>query len=115
MFSSHLGDHTLASKVDGASPKFFYSITGSSAKKKLFLKLVNGSSDPQQVHLELPDAKLAPTAQVETLRGMDTQATNTIDHPEQIVPVKSELHVGGNSLQHTLPPYTIQVIEFDEQ
>ncbi len=114
MFASYLGDHTLASKVEGSAPKFFYSITGDAAKKKLYLKLVNALSEPQSVHLELPGAKLAATAQVETLSAKNPEATNSIDRPNQIVPVKSQLKV-SNSFEHTLPPYTIQVIEFDQQ
>ncbi len=45
LFASYLGDHTLGSKLEGAGPKLFYSITGNAAKKKLYLKLVNASTD----------------------------------------------------------------------
>ncbi len=69
MFGSHLGDHTLASKVEGAGAKFFYSITGSAAKKKLYLKLVNGESTPQPVDIDLDGAKLAPLRRWSTLSG----------------------------------------------
>ena len=37
----------MASKLENAGAKFFYSITGSAAKKKLYLKLVNAESTPQ--------------------------------------------------------------------
>src|ERR1700738_3506800 len=81
MFASHLGDHTLASRIDGAGAKFFYSITGSAAKKKLYLKLVNGASTPQAVDIDLEGAKLAPKAKLIVLSAKDTQATHSIDRP----------------------------------
>ena len=99
----------------GAGPKLFYSITGDAAKKRLYLKLVNGDTKPQAVTIELPGAKLAPTAKLVTLSGHDTQATNTIDHPDQIVPVESTLRGVTGHVQHTMPPLSIQVIEFQEQ
>src|SRR3974377_446881 len=72
MFGSYLGDHTLASKLEGADGKFFYSITESAAKKKLYLKLVNGSSTPQQVDIDFSGAKLAASAKLVSLSAKDT-------------------------------------------
>jgi alpha-N-arabinofuranosidase len=115
MFGSYLGDHTLASHVDAASPKLFYSITGSAAKKRLYLKLVNGESVSQPLDIEITGAKLAPTAKLVTLSAHDTQATNTIDHPDQIVPVDSAIHNVSGHVHHVMPPYSIEVIEFEEQ
>ncbi len=57
MFASYLGDHTVASKLENAGPKLFYSSTINTAKKQLYLKLVNASSDPQPVQLALPGAQ----------------------------------------------------------
>ena len=115
LFASYLGDHTLGSKLEGAGPKLFYSITGSAAKKKLHLKLVNASSDPQPLDIDLEGAKLAATAKLVGLQAHDTQETNSIDSPERIVPVETALHNVSSHLHHTIPGYAIQVIEFDEQ
>ena len=115
MFGSYLGDHTLGSKVEGAGPKFFYSITGSAAKKRIYLKLVNGESAPQPVDIDLSGAKLAPTAKLVTLSAHDTQATNTIDHPDQLVPVETRLQNVSGKLHHVMPAYSIQAIEFEQQ
>jgi alpha-L-arabinofuranosidase len=113
MFGSYVGDHTLASKLDGANQKFFYSITGSAAKKRLYLKLVNGESSPQPLDIELDGAKLAPTAKTVTLAAHDTQATNTIDHPTQLVPVSSTLPNITGKTHHVVPAFSIEVIEFE--
>jgi alpha-N-arabinofuranosidase len=115
MFASYLGDHTLGSELKGAGPKFFYSITENTAKKQLYLKLVNASSTPQAVDIDLTGAKLAKTAKLVSLSAHDTQATNTIDAPEYIVPVDSTLNDVSSQFHHTLPGYSIQVIEFNEE
>ena len=120
MFARYLGDQTLASKLEGAgleaaNPRFFYSITRDPAKKRLYLKLVNAASTAQHLDIDLPGAKLAETGLLVTLTAHSTQATNTIDHPDQIVPVETPLHAVSNHLHHTIPGYAIQVIQLDEQ
>ncbi|HUY93671.1 MAG TPA: alpha-L-arabinofuranosidase C-terminal domain-containing protein [Terracidiphilus sp.] len=114
MFAGHIGDHTMASQVEGAGARFFYSITGSAAKKKLYLKLVNADSTPQVVNIDLAGAKVAPTAKLWTLSGKSTQATNSIDHPTALVPVESTTAAMAK-MRHTMPGYSIQVVEIDEQ
>ena len=81
----------------------------------LYLKLVNASSDPQPLDIDLEGAKLAATAKLVGLQAHDTQETNSIDSPERIVPVETALHNVSSHLHHTIPGYAIQVIEFDEQ
>jgi alpha-N-arabinofuranosidase len=115
LFASYLGDHTLGSKLEGAGPKLFYSITGNAAKKKLYLKLVNASTDPQSIDLNIDGAKLAATAKLVSLHANDTQETNSIDAPERIAPIESTLHNVGAHFHHTIPGSSIQVIEFDER
>ena len=115
MFGSYLGDHTLGSRLDAAGPKFFYSVTGDAAKKRVYLKLVNGLSTPQPVDIDFTGTKLAGNAKLITLSAHSTQATNTIDHPDQVVPVETPLHNVTNHLSRTLPAFSIQVIEFEQQ
>jgi alpha-N-arabinofuranosidase len=115
MFGSYLGDHTLGSKIEGAGPKLFYSITGSKAKKRIYLKVVNAESTSQALDIDFTGTKLAGTAKLVSLSAHDTQATNSIDDPKQIVPVETALHGVTNHLSRTLPAFSIQVIEFEEQ
>jgi alpha-N-arabinofuranosidase len=115
MFGSYLGDHTLASKAENAGPKFFYSITGSAAKRKLYLKLVNGESTPQPVDIDLDGAKLAPSAKLISLSAKGTQATNSMEQPKAVVPVETTIPLQGDHLRHTMPGYSIQVIELSQQ
>jgi alpha-N-arabinofuranosidase len=115
MFASHLGDHTVASKLENAGSKLFYSATTDTAKKRLYLKLVNGSSAPQTLQIDLGGAKLGATAKLTTLRANSTQATNSIDAPELIVPVESTLRGASSKFSHTVPGLSIEVIELELQ
>ncbi len=112
MFASCLGDHTVESSVSGAGDRFFYSVTAS--PDKLCLKLVNASSAGQPVALALNGLGAGPhTARIDTLKANSTWATNTITHPERIVPVKSTASITGGRVQHVMPAYTIQVVQID--
>ena len=82
MFASYLGDHTVASKLESGGAKFFYSSTINTAKKRLYLKLVNASSDPQPLQIAMPGAKPKAMAKLVQLSAPDTQTTNSIDDPE---------------------------------
>ena len=115
MFASYLGDHTVASKLENAGPKLFYSSTINTAKKQLYLKLVNASSDPQPVQLALPGAKPKASAKLIRLSAPDTQTTNSIDDPNRLVPVESSIRNVSASFSLTLPGYSIQVVQIDLQ
>ena len=118
LFAKYLGDQVPASKLDGvdpANPKLFYSVTRDSAKKQLYLKVVNAASTPQELDIDLPGAKLADAGKLITLSAHDTQATNSIEKPTEIVPVETELHAVGDHLHHTVPAYAIQVIQLNEK
>jgi alpha-N-arabinofuranosidase len=112
LFAAHLGDGTAKSSVMGAGPRFFYSATVSSKTKTLHLKLVNASDKPQPLALKIDGLSSgARTAEVNTLHGASYEATNSINNPEFIRPLKSTMHVNGPEMQHTVAPMTIEVID----
>ncbi|MGA9585465.1 MAG: alpha-L-arabinofuranosidase C-terminal domain-containing protein [Terracidiphilus sp.] len=115
MFASYLGDHTVASKLENAGPKLFYSATINTAKKQLYLKLVNASSDPQPIQIALPGAQPKAMAKLIRLSAPDTQTTNSIDDPNRLVPVESPVHDVSSSFSLILPGYSIQVLQIDLQ
>ena len=70
-------------------------------------------SVPQPVALKLSGAtKVAGGAVMETLSGNNPAETNTITDPKRLVPVKSMLKESSANFSHTMPPYSIQAIEF---
>ena len=99
--------------IENAGAKLFYSATINTAKKQLYLKLVNASSDPQPLTLALPGSHPAANAKLVRLSAPDTQTTNTIDDPNRLVPVESSVHNVSSNFSVTLPPYSIQVIQFE--
>lgn len=115
MFASYLGDETLASSLENGGPKLFYSITRSSKDKRLYLKLVNASSNPQTVDIKFSGAGLAGTGKLVSLEAHDTQATNTIDQSTNIIPVETTLRNVGSMLHHTMPAYSIEVMEIAQR
>jgi alpha-L-arabinofuranosidase len=114
MFAANVGDTVPASSIDNAGDKFFYSVT-TTKSKKIYLKLVNASSDAKPLTLDLPGAKLTATAKLTTLSAHDAQETNTIDHPTRVAPVESTLSGVSSRFTHTVPPFTVQVVELHEQ
>jgi len=113
MFATHLGNETLASSLHGAGPRFFYSITEDTAGKRLYLKLVNASSDPQSLTIQLPGARLAPEGKTTILSARSTQATNTINQPTNIVPREILLRNVSSSLHYKAPAYSVEVLQMD--
>ncbi|MES1257365.1 MAG: alpha-L-arabinofuranosidase A, partial [Acidobacteriota bacterium] len=114
MFASCLGDHTVESTLTDGGEKFFYSVTASSKSNKACVKLVNASSSPLPLSLNLTGLGSAVhQAHLSTLRGNTIWATNSTEHPDRIVPVNTTIPVKGEHLSHTVPGYSIQVLEFD--
>jgi alpha-L-arabinofuranosidase len=111
MFASHLGTERPAATIEGAGARFFYSVTEDRAKKLLYLKIVNASTAPQPLEIDLPGADLAPTARLTALSAHDTQATNSIDQPTNIVPVESQVRTTPGKLHLDAPGLSIEVLE----
>jgi len=114
MFASHVGDETLASELENGA-KVFHSVTKDSKNNHVYLKLVNASSTPKILDLKITGANLAKTGKSWTLSAGGTQATNTIDSPENIVPKESPLRNVSPEQHYTLPGYSIQVLELSQQ
>ena len=113
MFSSCRGDQIVSADLSGAGDKFFYSATAS-AKSKVCVKLVNGSSAAQPVSITLSGlGGGAHAVRLQTLKANTTWATNTIQDPERVVPVRSQMSLTGERLEHVVPGYAIQVLEID--
>ena len=112
MFAEYLGTEVPESSVSGASERFFYSATNDPSKGSLYLKLVNASSVPQEIDISVTGASsVAKKATLVSLSGNNPAETNTISAPQRIVPVKTVLNNAGSQFSHTVPAYSIQVLE----
>jgi alpha-N-arabinofuranosidase len=116
MFASHVGTEILASDLQGAGDRLFYSVTRDAAKGVIYLKLVNASSAAQPMKIALTGVKsIKPTAKSILLHGATTAATNSISDPKRVVPVESTVTGMAKEFTRTLPGYSVEVLEISAQ
>lgn len=112
IFAQHLGNEVLGAELTNAGPRLFDSTTRDSATGTIHLKLVNGSSIPQAVRIQLKGVTAVDkNAQLTTLRGNTPEETNSITDPRRIVPASNAIHDAATSFEHTVPPYSIQILD----
>ncbi len=84
----------------------------SSDTKELHLKLVSAKTGAQPLEIALKGLGAgAHEAKMISLHGATFQATNTITEPTAIHPVDSVLRFTGSVMKHTVPAYTIEVVD----
>ena len=111
IFAEYLGTEVPASTLTGGGERFFYSVTRDPAKGAVYLKLVNASSVPQPLQIDLAGGgSIAKTGTLVSLTGTNNAETNSITAPKQIVPVRTELKSAGPKFSHTVPAYSIEVL-----
>jgi alpha-N-arabinofuranosidase len=116
MFSNHVGTETVASDLEGAGDRLFYTVTRDAAKGIVYLKIVNGSSKAQELKISLDGAKdVKPTAKLVRMSAVTTEATNTITDPKRVVPVESVVKGVSKEFTRTVPGYSIDVLELGVQ
>ena len=114
MFSSHLGTEVVASTLDNAPARVYASVTRDDAKHKLFVKVVNATSTPQPLAIALTGVKkVAPQATLTTMSGKTPIATNSITHPDAVVPVVRKVPIAGPKFTQTFAPYSVNVLELN--
>jgi alpha-L-arabinofuranosidase len=112
LFGKYLGTEVPTSSLTGDAQRFFYSVTRDPAKGAVYLKLVNASSVAQPVEIEMTGASnVANAATVESLTGATQAETNNISSPTRIVPVQTTIKGVGAKFSHTVPAYSVQVLE----
>jgi alpha-N-arabinofuranosidase len=112
MFSTHLGTEIVPAALANAPPRVFASVTRNDASRKLFVKVVNATSTAQPLAIELAGVKkVAPQATLTTMSGKTPNATNSITHPDAVVPATRTVPVTGPKFTQTFAPYSVNVLE----
>ena len=112
MFSTHLGTEVADCKLDNAPPRVFASVTRDEAKHKLYVKVVNATSNVQPVAIALSGAsKIGSQGTLITLSGKTPNATNSITHPDEVKPVTRAISVAGPKFTQSFLPYSVNVLE----
>jgi alpha-N-arabinofuranosidase len=111
LFGTYLGNEVVATTLTDAGPRMYASVTRDDKLRKLFIKVVNASSETEKVSFALAGAaKVDREAKLVTLSGKSPNATNTIANPEAIVPVEQRITVDGPNFERAFAPYSINVL-----
>jgi alpha-N-arabinofuranosidase len=112
LFGSHLGTEVVATTLANAGPRVYTSVTRDEKQRKLYVKLVNASSEAAPLNIALEGAAdVHRDATLITLSGKSPNATNSITNPEAIVPVEHRIQIVGPKFEHSFAPYSINVLE----
>ena len=96
LFAGHLGTEVVASTLSNAGPRVYISVTRDEKRRKLFIKVVNGSSDKLPLTIAISGVPtVGKQATLNTLSGKTPGATNTIANPKAVVPVDTGSRSGG--------------------
>ena len=109
LFAEFLGTEVSTSSLTNAGERMFTSVTRDPANHRLYVKLVNASTLPQELQVQLNGVGVAGDLTAWTMSGNTRSETNSIDDPKRIVPVKSTLRAGSLS-HHTVAPLSVQVL-----
>jgi alpha-N-arabinofuranosidase len=86
-------------------------VTRDEKQHKLFVKVVNASSDAETIGVSLDGiGHVAPEAKLITLSGKTPNATNSINDPDAVVPVTSKVTLAGTKFEQRFAPYSINVL-----
>jgi len=110
LFATHVGDEIL--KASATDTDVLVSVTRDSRSRTVYVKLVNPGNAAAPVQLELTGTTLRPTATALTLAA-DPQATNSIDAPERVVPVTSQVADVKPRFSYTVPANGIVVLALE--
>jgi len=112
LFASHLGSEMVPATLTNAGPRIYASATRDGKQRKLFVKVVNASSEAAELEIALDGAaQVKHDAKLITLSGKTPNATNSIRHPDAIVPVERRIEVAGPKFKESFAPYSINVLE----
>jgi alpha-N-arabinofuranosidase len=118
MFATNLGDQTVKSSIanvplgSDTTEQLFYSVTKDSKKGTLFLKVVNVSDSIQSPVIDINSAKeIVANGQEIVLTSAKVTDTNSIDNPENIIPVSSVAKGLSNNFTYHFKPHSITVLK----
>ena len=112
LFGKYLGTEVVPATLTNAGPRVFASATRDEKRRKLFVKVVNATSDEAPLSIALEGiGQVKRDAMLITLSGKTPNATNSIMHPDAVVPVEHRIEVAGPKFEEKFAPYSINVLE----
>jgi alpha-L-arabinofuranosidase len=112
LVAAHTGTEVVAATLNNAGPRIAASVTRDEPQHKLFIKLVNGTSDTQRFQIALDGApNVKRPATLVTMSGKSPNATNTLTDPDHIKPSEKTIQIAGPKFEYSFVPYSVNVIE----
>jgi len=112
LFGKYLGTEVVAATLANAGPRVYASATRDEKQRKLFVKVVNASSEAAALNIALNGvASVERDATLITLSGKTPNATNSITHPDAVTPVERRIKLAGAKFKQSFAPYSINVLE----
>lgn len=101
--------------TDGQNGLFASAVTDN-ATGQYIVKVVNTSDKPREITIDFAGMKkgrMVTDGTATILTSTDTDAENTLEHPDLIKPVTSDITVNGTRFTSTLAPYSFTVYRFN--
>ena len=112
MFANHLGTEVVDTTLNTAGARLYSSVTRDEKARKLFIKVVNATSNTQDFSISLAGVQhVKPEGRLIVLSGKTANATNTITSPAAIVPVEKQVRVPATQFKQSFAPFSINVLE----
>ena len=112
LFGTYLGTEAVDAKLANAGPRVYASATRDEKLRKLFVKVVNATSKESALNIALNGvARVEREATLISLSGKTPNVTNSITHPDAVVPVERRIEVAGPKFKQSFAPYSINVLE----
>lgn len=116
MFTCNRGDEKLPAQLDGIETSesgiqtLYASATRDETAGEIILKIVNPGDSKQKVHIVLGGAKHVEPNATELVLSGATGAENTMDEPNQIVPVQSSIKNATRRFVCTFGPHSFTIL-----
>ncbi|HEX8014374.1 MAG TPA: alpha-L-arabinofuranosidase C-terminal domain-containing protein, partial [Flavobacterium sp.] len=115
LFSTNKGTDLLAITKGGKPLTGQNNLYASASKdintKEVIVKLVNTSSSPQEITVDLKGSKLASKGSVIMLTSPNLQDENTFAEPKKISPKENVYNLKGEKASINLPAYSVTVLK----
>jgi alpha-N-arabinofuranosidase len=113
LFNEHRGDELIAAEMKGEDPSSLvpYSVTRDKGKGLIHVKLVNSSPQERTIRIDLgKDVHVEKKANLVILTSKDASQTNSLEHPEAVVPLKKEIADASSNYSVTLEPNSLTIL-----
>ena len=102
---------TMPAGAKNGTDNLFASAVADEPTGEVVVKLVNYSSSPRPISINLAGAKgLGKTGRAQTMASADLQTQNSLAEPKKLAPQESTFAVKGSTLTYTLAPNSFTVL-----